>query len=376
LTPEQLNVRHNIESCRTAVLGGHLERCDSCGFERPAYNSCRDRHCPKCQWGAQLVWVKEQMERILPTQYFHVVFTLPSELRALVLGNRRVLFDLLFDAASKTLLELGRDKKRLGGTLGFTAVLHTWTRELAFHPHVHTIVTGGAYAGDEGQWLPSRGSGNYLFPVRVMSALFRGKFLAGLARAYEKGRLNFGGSCEELIDRNVFDCLKNKLYRIDWNVYAKRPFGGPEEVYRYLGRYTHRVGISNHRLTAMDEDRVTFSTKDGKSVTLKAEEFIRRFLLHVLPKGFVRIRHYGLLASGKAGSQLRAARQALDAVRVVAPPSTASDADSASEQPELSVVGDDPFRCPRCRQGAMVPCFMALPTSPLPYSRPPPMAAP
>jgi hypothetical protein len=302
LTAEEWAAMRAIEVCRTPVLGGHVDVCDACTFTRPAYNSCRNRHCPKCQALAQAAWVDKRMAYVLPTHYFHVVFTLPHELGRLARGNRKTIFDLLFSAAARTLLKLGNDDRRLGALLGVTAVLHTWTRDLRFHPHVHCIVTGGGLRPTGDRWVFSRAK--YLFPIRMLSDLFRGKFLDGLARLYDRGKLDLGGACAGLADRSVFGRLKDTLYRKDWVVYAKRPFTGPEQVFKYLGRYTHRVGISNHRLVSFDEGRVCFRTKDSKQVTVTAEEFIRRFLVHVLPDGFVKIRHFGLLASSNLRTKL------------------------------------------------------------------------
>src|SRR3954451_18241136 len=237
LRPEQRKALRDIERCRTAALGGHLDVCTACAYERPAYNSCRNRHCPKCQSLAQARWIDKRIERLLPVHYFQVVFTLPSELRAVARRSREEVFDMLFASASQTLLALGYDPKRLGGELGVTMVLHTWTRELQFHPHVHAIVTGGGLSDDDARWVRARK--DFLFPVRVMGALFRGKMLAALERAHARGHLDLGG-----VDVRA---LRGK----SWIVYAKRPFGGPEQVIRYLGRYTHRVGISNQRLVAM-----------------------------------------------------------------------------------------------------------------------------
>lgn len=352
-----------IETCRTAALGGHVDVCDQCAFERPAYNSCRNRHCPKCQGLAQARWLGKQMERVLPTHYFHVVFTLPHELRALALHNRQRLFDILFEGASRTLLELGHDEQRLGALLGFTAVLHTWTRDLRFHPHVHCIVTGGGL-GDDGQWV-SRHGGRYLFPVRVLSRLFRGKFIAALSKARDNHELAFSGRCAALIEDDVWDALTDKLYRKEWVVYAKRPFRGAEDIYEYLGRYTHRVGLSNRRLQAIDTRGVTFSTKDGKAVTLPHEEFIRRFLLHVLPAGFVKIRHYGLFAAPNLASQLVRAREALGVCAApAAEPAIINDVPSSADL-FRALTGIDLTRCPRCAAGTMVP-------QPPAVSRPPP----
>lgn len=347
LTPQQARAMRAICSCRTASLGGHLEVCDRCGFERPAYDSCRNRHCPKCQAGAQAAWVDKHVARILPTHYFHVVFTLPDGLRALVHKNRRLLFDLLFAAASETLLQLGQ--QRLGATLALTAVLHTWTRQMAFHPHLHCIVTGGGLDAD-GTWNATRE--DYLFPHLVLSRLFRGKFLAGLARLYARGALDLGGECATLADPDVFRLLKDQLYGKDWVVYAKPPFAGPAQVYRYLGRYTHRIAISNARLETFDDKGVRFRTKHGKTVTLRVEEFIRRFLLHVLPEGFHKIRHYGLLAAGNPKGKLALARLALAAPGLVDDGSAAAPADDGRESDWQ--LESDLVRCPQCRVGMMV----------------------
>ncbi len=362
LTPQQARAMRAIESCRTAVLGGHLEVCDRCGFSRPAYNSCRNRHCPKCQARAQAAWVEKHVARILPTHYFHVVFTLPEELRDIVHRNRILLFNLLFTAASETLLELGAD--RLGATLAVTAVLHTWTRQMSFHPHLHCVVSGGGLAADGTSWRATRE--DYLFPHLVLSRLFRGKYLAGLVRLYERGVLNLGGACTALADPDVFRLFKQRLYAKDWVVYAKPPFAGPEQVYRYLGRYTHRIAISNARLEAFDPSGVRFRTKHGKRVTLRPEEFIRRFLLHVLPEGFHKIRHYGLLASGNLKIKLETARSILGA-----PPAAEPEAESAPAEDDregLASTELDPARCPQCAAGTLV--ARPLPAAP---SRSPPL---
>ena len=270
LSREQHRALDAIEHCRTATLGGHVDVCRDCGFERPAYNSCRNRHCPKCQSLAQARWVARRMQRLLPVGYFHVVFTLPAELRATARLNRRLVFALLLESAAAALVDLGLDPKRLGGLLGVTAVLHTWTRELGFHPHVHCIVTAGAFRADGDRWVG--GSTRFLFPVHVLGSLFRGKVLAGLRKARKAGDLHLG---DETSNRR-FEATIDKLYRTSWVVYAKRPFGGAEHVLRYLGRYTHRVGISNQRLTHIDDGSVTFRTKNGRSTTLPSHEFLRR----------------------------------------------------------------------------------------------------
>lgn len=315
LTPAQHEVLNAIERCRTASLGGHVELCMDCDHRRISYNSCRNRHCPKCQALQQARWIAKRTERLLPISYFHVVFTLPAELRRIAQHNRRLVFDILFKSAAQTLLELGFDPKRLGGRLGVTAVLHTWSRELWFHPHLHCIVTGGGLTLDAAQWVAARGQ-DYLLPVKVLGALFRGKMLAALKAAYRGGNLNMpdtkgDGNNDEPVDPECFNRMVSALYRKSWVVYAKRPFGGPEQVLRYLGRYTHRVGLSNHRIRSVTDDDVTFATKTGKTVTVHPHEFLRRLLEHVLPKRFVKIRHYGLLAPQHATTSLEIARQLL-----------------------------------------------------------------
>lgn len=342
-SPEQRAAMRAIEVCRTAALGGHVDVCDACAFARPAYNSCRNRHCPKCQSLTQAAWIEKRMECVLPTHYFHVVFTLPHEIGALALRNRKTIFNLLFSAAAHTLLELGRDEQRLGAQLGVTTVLHTWTRDLRFHPHVHCIVTGGGLALQGDRWIPSRQK--YLFPVRVLSNLFRGKFLDGLAHAYERGELDLGGACAMLASSEGFNQLKDTLYRKNWVVYAKRPFAGPEQVFKYLGRYTHRVGISNQRLVSFDEHSVCFRTKNGKQVTVAPSEFIHRFLLHVLPNGFVKIRHYGLHASSNVHTKLVEARHHLE---VNDQPAAASPPQPTWKDRLLALTGLDLETCPRC----------------------------
>lgn len=286
------------------------------------------------------------MQRVLPTHYFHVVFTLPAELRPIAHRNRDLVFDLLFAAAAHTLLDLGRDPARLGAQLGITAVLHTWKRDLGFHPHVHCIVTGGGLAPAQDRWRPARK--RYLFSVKVIKRLFRGKILDGLRRAHRDGRLALDGT--EYADPAAFAQLLDRLYRTDWVVYCKPPFAGPEAVFRYLGRYTHRVGISNHRLQAFDGHSVRFATKDGKAVTLAAHEFIRRFLQHILPRGFVKIRHFGLHASANAETRLAVARRILDeksAVPTPAPPAATAPAITYREL-LFRLTGRDPALCPRC----------------------------
>jgi len=315
LSTEQAAVIRHLTTCRTAALGGHLDTCPGCGFQRVSYNSCRDRHCPKCQATKQAQWLETRLERLLPVPHFHVVFTIPAQINPLALRNKQLIYNLLFKSAAATLLQLASDPKRLGALVGFTAVLHTWGQKLLFHPHLHCVVTGGGLFPDGKRWVPTRQ--DYLLPVRVLSRLFRGKFLAGLQGAYSEGLLELKGSTAPLSDPEKFAALKRQLYRQEWVVYAKPPFAGVEHVYHYLGRYTHRVAISNSRLLDMRDGRVRFRYKDysdgcrRKVMELDAEEFLRRFLLHVLPRRFVRIRHYGLLASRNVSTKLEASRQLL-----------------------------------------------------------------
>jgi hypothetical protein len=346
LSGDQLRVMRAIEACRTAVLGGHLDVCPDCDYSRPAYNSCGNRHCPKCQSLKQARWVERRLEHLLPVPYFHVVFTLPAELRALVQANREALFDLLFASAPATLLDLGDDPERLGGLLGITAVLHTWTRKLEFHPHLHCIVTGGGLSSDQSRWVPVKNR-RYLFPVAVMKRLFRGKFLAGLSRLQRAGKLRFVGGAARIADPAAFAALVDKLYCTDWVVYSKATFAGPEQVFRYLGRYTHRVGISNQRLQSIDDDGVRFATKGGRTITLNHDEFIRRFLCHVLPHGFTKLRHFGLHASSNLRTKLVCARSLIPSPNPVAVPPR-SPASITWRELVLLYTGVDPTRCPRC----------------------------
>jgi hypothetical protein len=348
----------NIETCRTEILGGHVDTCDHCGHKAPSYNSCSDRHCPKCQALRQAKWIAGRKERILPTNYFHLVFTLPAELRSIALCNRKAVFDMLFAAASETLLELGRDEKQLGATLGITAVLHTWTRKLDFHPHLHCVVTGGGLHVDGNRWMASKP--DFLFPVRVLSKLFRGKFLHALSRAHDRGELEFAGGCAALGGTNRFAAVKDKLYRKDWVVYSKRPFGGPEAVFEYLGRYTHRVAISNQRLIAMDTRGVTFFTKDGKTETLAPTEFIRRFLMHVLPGRYTKIRHFGLLAASNVNTKLKRSEKLLEEKNRDSKDPLGSGKKLAAETwlEQWLAENQSPATCPHCGIGPMVRSYI------------------
>ena len=353
LSEAQRKVLRDVAACRTPVLGGRLDVCAGCGDEKTVFHSCRNRHCPTCQSLSQARWIEGRMARLLPTDYFHVVFTVPDDLLAgLAMRNREVFFDALFAAGSQTLLALGRDEKRLGAQLGLTAVLHTWTRDLRFHPHLHCIVMGGGLS-DDGQWKSTKR--DYLFPVAVLSKLFRGKVVAILDEAYRDGRLDvrgvdgFVGAPDE---DTAWRRLRSKLFATKWVSYAKPPFAGPESVYQYLGRYTHRVGLSNHRLISVTDEAVTFRTRGEDTATLHPHEFLRRFLQHVLPPGFVKLRHYGLLAPGNVNTRLVTARQLLERrfPSPVAPASPVATTTRDESWVELlrRLTGHDVARCAKC----------------------------
>lgn len=339
LTWLHLRILFAIEHCRTAVLGGHLDRCRQCGFEATSFNSCRSRHCPKCQTSARNQWLAARGQELLPVKYVHVVFTIPHELSWLALNNKKIVYDLLFHASAATLLEIAADPKHLGAEIGFLSVLHTWGQNLQIHPHIHCVIPSGGLSTDHQRWIHPRYS--FFLPVKVLSRVFRGKFVAGLKRAFRDGQLLFPGKMKPLAQQRAFRGFLRTLFRNDWVVYAKRPFGGPEHVLQYLARYTHRVAISNHRIVDFADGRVTFRWKDyahknkRRLVTVTAEEFLRRFLLHSLPRGFVRIRSCGFLANRRRGNLLPVCRQLL----AVASPMQSSTA-------EAKVSGA--WRCPCC----------------------------
>jgi hypothetical protein len=347
LTAQQLRVLRAIAHCRTAALGGHLDRCAACGHRAISFNSCRNRHCPKCLTQARDQWLAARQRELLPVGYAHVVFTLPHILGGLALQNKRVVYDLLFQASAATLLDVARTPKHLGATLGFLSVLHTWGQTLLHHPHVHCVVPAGGLSPDGTRWVHARPS--FVLPVKVLSRVFRGKVVAGLIEAFRAGILTLPTDLKRLTDESAFRAWLRTLYRHEWIVYAKPPFGGPSHVLQYLARYTHRVAISNHRLVDVSNDRVTFRWKDyrhGSQVrlmTLSPEEFLRRFCLHVLPKGFVRIRFYGFLASRSRTEAVARCRRALDGS---APPALA-----ASVKATPTPVALPP--CPHCG-GTMV----------------------
>jgi|SRR5215216_18010 len=346
-----LKVMRAIENCRTAALGGHIEQCNHCGYQRQSYNSCRNRHCPKCQSLCKARWLEDRKSDLLPVGYFHMVFTLPHELNPLALSNKKVLCDLLFKAVSETLLEFGR--KNLGGKIGLIAVLHTWDQTLLDHFHLHCLIPAGALSMDRSRWILARD--NFLFSVRALSVVYRGKMIDLLGQAFNKARLKFVGRCEGLSDGDHFKRLLERLREKKWIVYAKKPFSSPKRVLDYLGRYTHRVAISNNRIISIEDGEVSFSYRDRKTenklrrMTLLAEEFIRRFLLHVLPDSFVRIRHYGLLANRSKKETLARCRWLLG--EEGQPPAVVK---KTSKELMLEVGGVDLSVCPECKEGRMI----------------------
>jgi Putative transposase/Transposase zinc-binding domain len=348
---DQLKVMTAIERCRTAALGGHVARCEDCAHTAIAYNSCRNRHCPKCQGAAAQAWLAEREAELLPVPYFHVVFTLPRAIADIAYQNKAVVYDLLFKASAEALLTIAADPKRLGVQIAITSVLHSWGSTMTHHPHVHMIVPGGGISPDGTRWVTCRP--DYLLPVDVLSPLFRGRFLHKLLAAHRDGRLQFFGKHARLAERKAFAAYLGPSRKLHWRVYCKPPFGGPKAVLAYLARYTHRVAISNHRLIASDQRGVTFRYKDYRAdgsarykiMTLAAPEFIRRFLMHVLPKGFHRIRHYGLFASSVREANLARARELLAAPSRAAEPQA-----NTPSEPQQPNEADQPLlkRCPCC----------------------------
>jgi hypothetical protein len=317
LTWAQLKVLRAIERCRTAALGGHRDQCVRCGHQAISYNSCRNRHCPKCQTNAREKWLRAREQELLPVCYFHLVFSVPHALVPLMWQNKKILFSLLFEASAATLLEIAADPAHLGAEVGFLSILLTWGQTLQRHPHIHCVVPGGGLSPDHARWVSSQN--HFFLPVRVLSRVFRGKFSAGLRQAFHRNQLVFHGECRTLANEKAFAAFLRSLFRQDWVVYAKAPFGGPEHVLQYLARYTHRVAISNGRLIDLQDGEVTFRWRDSadhnqqKLKKLGAIEFMRRFLLHVLPKGFVKIRHFGFLAHPERRAALQLARELLGA---------------------------------------------------------------
>jgi hypothetical protein len=350
LPVSHLKVMRAVERCRTASLGGHMQQCDACGFERPAYNSCRNRHCPKCQSMAKARWLEKQKSELLPVGYFHLVFTLPHELNRLILANKRALLNLLFKAVSETLTDFSRTHLR--GTPGFTAVLHTWDQTLLDHFHLHCLFPAGALSFDQNRWIPARK--NFLFHVKALSLVFRGKFLDFLKKAFDQKKLIFPGQTAPLADAATFKLLIKALRQKPWVVYSKEPFASPDYVLDYLGRYTHRVALSNDRICSVHNGEITFSYRDRqdqnqlKFMKLKAEEFIRRFLLHVIPRGLMRVRHFGLLAN-RSKALLSKCRQLLGLH-----PALPKLSQRSTYELMLTLTGIDLTRCPLCQRGTMV----------------------
>src|SRR5215470_16339871 len=364
LSVAQRRVMTAIESCRTAVLGGHLERCDQCGHERNAYNSCANRQCPKCQSLERAEWLEKRRSELLNTQYFHVVFTVPEQIAPIAYQNKKVVYGILFRATADTLRTIAADPKHLGAEIGFFAVLHSWGSNLLHHPHLHCVVPGGGLSPDGSQWISCRPG--FFLPVRVLSRLFRRLFLKYLLKAFDAGKLQFFSSLEPLRERRAFFRHLAPTRATKWVVYAKRPFAGPEQVLDYVGRYTHRVAISNNRLLDIAESKVTFRYKDyrheaqQKTMTLQAEEFIRRFLLHVLPVGFQRIRYYGFLANRYREQKLAHCRELLG-MPSCEPSASEAAKDYCQRYEELT--GCSLRECPVCHQGRML-VIEILPRSP------------
>lgn len=349
LSLEKLKVMHSIEVCRTSYLGGHIQKCDVCGFELHAYNSCRNRHCPKCQALTKAQWVEDRKAELLPVPYFHNVFTLPHELNPIALCNKKAVYSILFKAVSECLLDFGRNN--LGGTLGFTAILHTWDQRLLDHIHLHCVIPGGVLSADRKKWMPS--GEKYLFNVEALSMVFRGKFIDYLQKAHAKGELQFPGNTAKYATQEGFSELIKVLRSKAWVVYSKKPFAGPEQVLQYIGRYTHRIAISNNRIVDVNSGKVTFTYRDRRNnnalrlKTLQADEFIRRFLLHVLPNGFMKIRHFGFLCNTKKKDNIQLCRELIGI-------------DAPSERGKktacelmLELTGTDITKCPCCREGHM-----------------------
>ncbi len=353
-----------IARCRTAALGGHLDQCTRCGHRAISYNSCRNRHCPKCQTAARDRWIAARQKELLPTRYVHVVFTLPAQLAPLALQNKKLIYSLLLRASAETLLEVARDPKHLGAEIGFFSVLHTWSQKLSLHPHVHCVIPAGGLSLDHSHWVKSQN--RFFLPLKVLSRVFRGKFVAGLKQALQNGQLNFHGNLAPLARPKTSAAWLRPLFRKDWVVYAKPPFGGPEYVLQYLGRYTHRVAISSHRLVSFTDGKVTFRWRDSahnneqKLMTLSLDEFLRRFLLHLLPKGFVRIRNFGFLANRRRAVLLPLCFHSLGAAQQ---PQADQDASGTN----------DLWRCPVC--GGPMVVVERLTAAEIQLRSPPPVTA-
>lgn len=367
---QQWRTLHAIKVCRTGELGGHIDECDHCGHQVISYNSCRNRHCPKCQSLAKAEWLEARTEELLPVDYFHMVFTIPEVLNKITLQNKRVVYDILFKAVAKTLQTIAADSKHLGADIGFMAVLHTWGQTLLFHPHLHCVIPGGGLSHDKRTWISCRKK--FFLPVRVLSRLFRRLFIELLIKAFNQDRLKFYGKISHLSNPESFAQLIKKCFNTEWVVYAKPPFGGPERVLDYLGRYTHRIAISNNRLLKVEDDKVSFSWRNyrkgnkSQTLTLEAEEFIRRFLLHVLPSGFMRIRYFGFLSNRHRSEKLKLCRKILHVRQ------TAVKSDSIDWKKRYELLTGKPVDlCPFCHKGHLILIRNLLPLR-FPLTRPPP----
>jgi len=344
-------VMHAVKVCRTSYLGGHMKTCSHCGYEHPTYNSCGNRHCPKCQSLAKLRWVTKRQEELLPVNYFHNVFTIPHRLNGLARYNKRLIYDILFRSVSESLLEFGQNE--LGGKIGFLSILHTWDQKLAQHIHLHCIVPAGVVSADKKKWIDSPHP-DFLFSVRALSKVFRGKFLFFLKEAYEEGKLTFAGKSSQFESKDGFNSLINDLYRKDWVVYSARPFAGPKKALDYLGRYAFRIAISNDRIKSVTDGMVTFTYRDRKDnnrkkeITISSGEFIRRFLLHVLPGSYVRIRHFGFLSNRNRKENIVCVKSLLGVDL-----DAGKRKEQSIEELMLEITGKDIFKCPRCKTGTM-----------------------
>ena len=355
-----LKALYSIKDCRTAALGGHAYECDECGETKISYNSCRNRHCPKCQMYAKEMWIYERSKSLLPTDYFHMVFTVPEQLNPLILFNQKEMYSILFKAVSETLLELSKDKKYLNADIGFTTILHTWGQNLMNHPHVHCIVPGGGLSLDQSKWIKSKKK--FFIPVKVLSRKFRGKFLYYLNKLYVDNKLKFPNNISELNSKNIYNEFKDSLYKKEWIVYSKPPFSSAEYVLKYLGRYTHRVAISDNRIVKVDKDNVVFKWRDyrdknkEKIMSLKAEEFIRRFTMHILPDRFVKIRHYGIL--GNRNKKLKFKR-CIEIFRI----KPKEDDSLSSAELFFKLTGIKIGKCKHCEKGILINIAKILPRS-------------
>lgn len=353
ILPDQYKVINAIKNCRTSALGGHVLTCNECNYHKNAYNSCRNRHCPKCQFLAKIKWIERRKEDLLPCQYFHVVFTVPGELRRIFLQNKEICYRALFKASSETLKEVAENPKNFGAEIGFIGILHTWSQNLIDHPHIHYVIPAGGLNKKKNKWV--KGRANYFLNVKILSTVFRAKLLEAIRKLYEQEDLLLLGEIEQLTAPHIFEDLLGKLARKEWNVYAKKPFAGPEQVINYLGSYTHRIAISNYRLIAIEGEEVVFKVRDkdnpGKSkmMRLHAKEFLRRFLLHVLPKGFVRIRHYGILGNRLRKEKIKLIRELEKIIYTIATNESLS-----WQEIFKKVMGIDINICPRCKKGELL----------------------